>query len=194
MPNAFGENADQMIENLLYAKVPSHLIKSINQAFLENGTYNQIVKYLEREVELNVLEADEPSVKTQMTVTKKKNKVLKKQPKNKMESIKLRLLKTLKIDQCRYCIERGHMTTDCSKLAKQPTLEEDPDAEKCQDYNTPGHEEETFGTNMENRPPKWNLTEAHTKVIEAYKQTPNPKPIKPEIERPQQSSSSKDIN
>ena len=47
-----------MIENLLYAKMPPHLKKSINQAYLENGTYDQIVKHLEREMELNGLEAD----------------------------------------------------------------------------------------------------------------------------------------
>ena len=68
---AFGDNAHQMIENLLYAKMPPHLKKSINQAYLENGTYDQIVKHFERELELNGLEADETSVKTQMTVTKK---------------------------------------------------------------------------------------------------------------------------
>ena len=67
---AFGENAHQMIENLLYAKMPPHFKKSINQAYLENGTYDQIVKHLEREMELNGLEADEPLVKTQMTATK----------------------------------------------------------------------------------------------------------------------------
>ena len=60
-----------MIENLLYAKMPPHLKKSINQAYLENGSYDQIVKHLEREMELNGLEADEALVKTQMTVTKK---------------------------------------------------------------------------------------------------------------------------
>ena len=35
---AFGDNAHQMIENLLYAKMPPHLKKSINQAYLENGS------------------------------------------------------------------------------------------------------------------------------------------------------------
>ena len=87
----------------------------------------------------------------------------------------------------------GHMMADCPKLAKRRKLEEDPDAGKCQNCNTPGHEEENcyFGANMDNRPPKWNLTEAQKKVIEAYKQAI--KPIKPKIERPQQSSS-KDLN
>ena len=195
--NAFGDNAHQMIENLLYAKMPPHLKKSINQAYLENGTYDQIVKHLEREMELNGLEADETSVKTQMTVTKKEQnaeKPIKKQnEKSKAQTPKTVPNKTLKNDQCRYCKETGHMIADCPKLAKRRKLEEDPDAEKCQNCNTPGHEEENcyFGANMDNRPPKWNLTEAPKKVIEAYKQAR--KPIKPKIERPQQSSS-KELN
>ena len=55
----------------LYAKMLPNLKKSINQAYLENGTYDQIVNYLEREMELNGLESDGTLVKTQMTVTKK---------------------------------------------------------------------------------------------------------------------------
>ena len=74
---AFEENAHQLIEYLLYAKMPPHLKKSINQAYLENGTSDQIVKHLEQEMELNVLESDEPLVKTQMTVTKKEQMVRK---------------------------------------------------------------------------------------------------------------------
>ena len=65
---AFGQAASQMIESLLFAKLPAHLKKSINQAYLENGTYEQIVKHLDREMELNGHEADEPLVKTQVTV------------------------------------------------------------------------------------------------------------------------------
>ena len=38
---AFGDIASQMIESLLYAKMPPHLKLSINQAYLENGTYEQ---------------------------------------------------------------------------------------------------------------------------------------------------------
>ena len=39
--------------------MPPHLKKSKNQAHLENGTYEQIVTHLERELELNGLEAPE---------------------------------------------------------------------------------------------------------------------------------------
>ena len=194
---AFGTNAHQMIENLLYAKMPPHLKKSINQAYLENSTYSQIVKHLEREMELNGLESDESLVKTQMTATKKEHKTdntnKKQTDKTKSQTPKSVPNKTLKDGQCRYCKEEGHMMTDCPKLAKRRKLQEDPDADKCENCNTPGHTEENcyFGENMENRPPKWNLTDAQKKVIENYKQAK--KPIKPKMEQLQQSSS-KDLN
>ena len=72
-----------MIENLLYAKMAPYLKKSINQAYLENGTYDQIVKHLERGMEQNGLEADEPLVKTQMTATKKEQNAEKTEKKTK---------------------------------------------------------------------------------------------------------------
>ena len=55
--DAFGIAAHAIIEQFMYAKMPSHLKKSINQAHLENGTYEQIVTHLERELGLNCLEA-----------------------------------------------------------------------------------------------------------------------------------------
>ena len=71
---AFGENAYQLIKNLLYAKMPPHLKKSIIQTYLENGKFDQIVKHLEREMEFNGLEPDEALVKTQMTTRYKLKK------------------------------------------------------------------------------------------------------------------------
>ena len=55
---AFGDNAQQMIDSLLYAKLPPQLKRSLNLAYLENGTYDQIVTHLERELELSSLEND----------------------------------------------------------------------------------------------------------------------------------------
>ena len=67
--DAFGVAAQAIIEQIIYAKMPPHLKKSINQAHLENGTYEQIVTHLERELELNSLEYPD---ETQMnTVTHK---------------------------------------------------------------------------------------------------------------------------
>ena len=71
--------------------------------------------------------------------------MLKKPPRNKLKKQKHKPKmvpnKTLKNDQCRYCKETGHMMADCPKFAKRCKLE-DPDTEKCQNCNTPGHEEE----------------------------------------------------
>ena len=55
--DAFGIATHAIIEQFIYAKMPPHLKKLINQAHLENGTYKQIVTHLERELELNGLEA-----------------------------------------------------------------------------------------------------------------------------------------
>ena len=66
---AFGVAAQAIIDQFKYAKMPPHLKKSINQAHLENGTYEQIVTHLERELEFNSLENPD---ETQMnTVTHK---------------------------------------------------------------------------------------------------------------------------
>ena len=50
---AFGDNGQHMINSLLLAKLPPQLKGSLNLAYLENGTYDQIVSYLERELELS---------------------------------------------------------------------------------------------------------------------------------------------
>ena len=65
--DAFGVAAQAIIEQFIYAKMPPHLKKSINQAHLENDTYEQIVSHLERELELNGLQAsDEMQLNTVM--------------------------------------------------------------------------------------------------------------------------------
>ena len=63
--DAFGVAAQAIIEQFIYAKMSPHLKKSINQAQLENGTYEQIVSHLERDLELNGLESpDEMPINT----------------------------------------------------------------------------------------------------------------------------------
>ena len=62
---AFVIGALAIIEQFIYAKMPPYLKKSINQAHLENGTYEQIVAHAERELELKCLEApDELPINT----------------------------------------------------------------------------------------------------------------------------------
>ena len=63
--DAFGIAAHVIIGQIIYAKMPPHQKKSINQAHLENGTYEQIVTHLERELEFNSLEyLDETQMNT----------------------------------------------------------------------------------------------------------------------------------
>ena len=72
--DAFGVAAQDIIEQFFFAKMPPHLKKSINQAHLENGTYEQIVSHLEKELELNGLEApDEMQINNVTQQTSQKN-------------------------------------------------------------------------------------------------------------------------
>ena len=89
---AFGNNAHQMIENLLYAKMPPHLKKSINQAYLENGTYDQIVKNKKpREGDGTKRDRGRRNPWSRLKrASPKKNKTSTNQLKNKMKSPKLR--------------------------------------------------------------------------------------------------------
>ena len=69
----YGDNAQAMIDSLLYAKLPPKLKRSVNMARLENATYEEIVTHLDRELELNVLEEGDdipvPTMSTAPTAT-----------------------------------------------------------------------------------------------------------------------------
>ena len=55
--STFGVDAQAIIEHFFYAKMLPHLKKSIDQAHLENGTCKELVSQLEKELELNRLDA-----------------------------------------------------------------------------------------------------------------------------------------
>ena len=70
--DAFGVAAQAIIEHFIYAKMPPRLKKVNIQARLENSTYEQIVSHLEKELELNGLEApDELQINTVTSCTTK---------------------------------------------------------------------------------------------------------------------------
>ena len=117
-------------------------------------------------MELNGLEADEPVVKTQITVVKQQSSAQNTKPtlqniKPKTKTPNTAPNNTFQNNQCRYCKEEGH------KAKSVLNLQKDPDAPRCSHCNTPGHEEPNcyFGANMENHPPKWTLTETQQKLI-----------------------------
>ena len=99
--DAFGVTAQAIIEQFIYAKMPPHLKKSINQVNLENGTYEQIVSHLERELELNGLEApDEMPINT---VTQQATQQNSDKPKT----------------TCRHCKKPGHYENQCRQLKRK---------------------------------------------------------------------------
>ena len=103
---AFGDAAQKMIDSLLYAKLPPKLKRSVNMARLENGSYDEIVAHLERELELNALEESDDLPMATMTSSSSKPKTP--HSTGQMSDI-----------TCNYCKEKGHMVKDCEKLKKK---------------------------------------------------------------------------
>ena len=99
--DAFGVAAQAIIEQFIYAKKPPHLKKSINQAHLENGTYEQIVSHLEKELESNGLETpDEMPINT---VTQQAPQQNSNKPK----------------PTCHHCKKPGHYQNQCLQLKRE---------------------------------------------------------------------------
>ena len=133
---AFGENAQAMIDSLLYAKLPPKLKRSVNMARLENASYEEIVTQLERELELNGLEGGDdipvPTMSTAPTATRPGTGLL-----------------SSGIDPnitCNYCKKPGHVKDDCRKLKRkeeqrrndgQDTKKEYPKCPTCGKTNHP---------------------------------------------------------
>ena len=133
---AFGENAQAMIDSLLYAKLPPKLKRSVNMARLENASYEEIVTHLERELELNGLEGGDditvPTMSTAPTATRPGTGLL-----------------SSGIDPnitCNYCKKPGHVKDECRKLKRkeeqrrndgQDTKKEYPKCPTCDKTNHP---------------------------------------------------------
>ena len=110
---AFGENAKSMIDSLLYAKLPPKLKRSVNMARQENGTYEEIVAHLERELELNALEeSDDLPMATMASASTSNSNLLSNG------------INTNKNAQCSYCKATGHFYRNCPKLKKKKELED----------------------------------------------------------------------
>ena len=100
----FGDNAQHMLDSLLYDKIPPHLKRSIILAYLKNGTYGQIVAHLEKELELSDLDNDdELSIPTITTI-----------PPNDSSQ------KLINLRLCANTVKKnGHFIRDCPKWIKK---------------------------------------------------------------------------
>ena len=99
--DAFGTAAHAIIEEFIQAKMPPQLKKSINQAHLESGTYEQIVTHQEKELELNGLEA--PDEQRINIVSQHATNINADKPK----------------PTCHHCKKPGHYRNQCRLLKKQ---------------------------------------------------------------------------
>ena len=123
--DAIGIAAHDIIEQFIYAKMPPHLKKSINQAHLENGTYEQIVTQLERELELNGLEAPVELPINNVSQQPTNNNADRPKPK------------------CHHCKKPGHYRNQCRLLKKQLEQTEN-------NQNNPGNKNSDTNTSNPN--------------------------------------------
>ena len=101
-----------MIDSLIYAKLPTRLKRSLNSAYLENGTYDQIVAHLERELELSGLENDEGLTIATMTAVPAND--------NQQTTEQTKIV-------CHYCKRPSHVIRDCrKKMKKEEEQRNDP--------------------------------------------------------------------
>ena len=109
---AFGDNAQYLIDNLVYAKLPPHLKGSLNFDYLENGTYDQIVAHLDRELDFSGLENDEElTIPTLTAVPPNDNQ-------QNTEQAEIVFL---------YCKKPGHVIRNCrKKMKKEQEQRNDP--------------------------------------------------------------------
>ena len=108
---AFGAEAQQFIDKAIYAKMPDHVKKILNRAYLEDKPYNDIVLHLEREMRLNGLGA--PDEVTLVPL----NKIEPTPPKTETKPTETTTQNTRK-GYCFYCNKFGHFKAECRKLKR----------------------------------------------------------------------------
>ena len=113
---AFGSEAQQFIDKAIYAKMPDHVKKILNRAYLEDKPYNDIVLHLEREMHLNGLGA--PDEVTLVPLNKIEPAQTKTEPKPKETTAQ-----TTKKGYCFYCNKFGHYKAECRKMKRDKWMQ-----------------------------------------------------------------------
>ena len=99
---AFGSEAQKLIDKAIYAKMPDHVKKIFNRAYFEDKPYNDIVLHLEREMRLNGLGTPDETTLVPL------NTVDVAPPESKKELIQR--------GNCFQCGQYGHYKAQCRKL------------------------------------------------------------------------------
>ena len=101
---AFGSEAQKFIDKAIYAKIPDHVKKIINRAYLEDKPYNDIVLHLEREKRLNGLGAPD---ETTLVPLKTVDAAVADDKKEQQQR-----------GYCFHCGKSGHYKAQCRRLRK----------------------------------------------------------------------------
>ena len=108
---AFGSEAQQFIDKAIYAKMPDHVKKILNRAYLEDKPYYDIVLHLEREIRFNGLGAPDEITLVPL------NKIKPVQTKPETKQVENTTQNTKK-GYCFYCNKIGHYKAKCRKLKR----------------------------------------------------------------------------
>ena len=108
---AFGAEAQQFIDKAIYAKMPDHVKKLLNRAYLEDNPYNDIVLHLEKEMRLNGLGA--PDEVTLVPLSK----IEPAQPKTEAKPAENNTQNTRK-GYCFYCNKFVNFKAECRKMKR----------------------------------------------------------------------------
>ena len=101
---AFGSEAQKFIDKAIYAKMPDHVKKILNRAYLEDKPYNDIVLHLEREMRLNGLGAPDETTLVPLNTVDAAVADDKKEQQQR--------------GYCFHCGKYGHYKAQCCRLRK----------------------------------------------------------------------------
>ena len=153
---AFGTESLQFIEMTIYAKMPNHVKKRINRAYLEDKSYNDMVLHLDREMRLDSLGT--PDEVTLVPL----NTIEPAQPQTEVQQTGNRTQNTKK-GYCFYCSKFGNFKAECRKTRRdkwQQTRENNVQANlgtsktpKCDTFGKPHKRKDYWkGANDANDP------------------------------------------
>ena len=133
-----GSEAQKIIDKAIYAKMPDHVKKILNRAYLEDKPYNDIVLHLEREMRLNGLIAPNETTLVPLNTV---DAVMTDEKKEQQQR-----------RYCFHCGKYGHYKAQCHRLRKeQYYANTKPNNKEANQNEPPKPKNDTCGKMHQNR-------------------------------------------